>query len=99
MLFRDGNNQILSEISSKPIPLLVQYSGRLLIYVVGSNIENTFLVIFSLLFGVDDALSFAGFGTNFEYDRGRVIALSPLSQFGLMIITLNMKSLDVPSGY
>jgi hypothetical protein len=28
-----------------------------------------------------------------------VIALSPLSQFGLMIITLNMKSLDVPSGY
>jgi hypothetical protein len=35
MLFRDGINQILVGISSKPIAVLVQFSGNLLISVVG----------------------------------------------------------------
>jgi len=48
MLFRDGINQILVGISSNPIAVLVQYSGRLLTSVVGSKIENKLLITFSL---------------------------------------------------
>jgi hypothetical protein len=47
MLFREGINQILVGISSNPIAVLVQFSGRLLISVVGSKIENRFLITFS----------------------------------------------------
>lgn len=48
MLFREGTNQILVGISRSPIAVLVQFSGKLLISVVGSKIENRFLIIFSL---------------------------------------------------
>ena len=48
MLFRDGTNQILVGISSSPTIVLVQFRGSLLISVVGSKIENRFLIIFSL---------------------------------------------------
>jgi len=48
MLFRDGINQILVGISSNPIAVLVQFSGRLLISVVGSKIEDKLLITFSL---------------------------------------------------
>jgi len=47
MLFRDGINQILVGISRSPMVVLVQFSGRLLISVVGSKIENRFVVTFS----------------------------------------------------
>lgn len=47
MLLRDGINQILVGISKSPIVVLVQFSGRLLISVVGSKIENRFLITFS----------------------------------------------------
>jgi hypothetical protein len=48
ILFRDGINQILVGISRSPMAVLVQFSGRLLISVVGSKIENKFLITFSL---------------------------------------------------
>jgi hypothetical protein len=48
MLFREGISQILVGISSSPIAVLVQFNGRLLISVVGSKIENKFLITFSL---------------------------------------------------
>ena len=48
MLFREGINQILVGISSSPIAVLVQFNGKLLISVVGSKIENKFLITFSL---------------------------------------------------
>ena len=48
MLFREGINQILVGISNNPIAVLVQFNGRLLISVVGSKIENKFLINFSL---------------------------------------------------
>lgn len=38
---------MLVGISSSPINVLVQFSGILLISVVGSKIENRFLIIFS----------------------------------------------------
>jgi len=49
ILFRDGISQILVGISRSPIVVLVQFSGILLIFVVGSKIENKFLIIFSLV--------------------------------------------------
>jgi hypothetical protein len=48
MLFRDGVNQILVGISSSPMIVLIHFRGSLLIYVVGSKIENRVLIIFSL---------------------------------------------------
>lgn len=48
ILFREGINQILVGINSSPIAVLVQFSGRLLISVVGSKIENRFLITFNL---------------------------------------------------
>jgi hypothetical protein len=48
MLFRDGINQTLVGISNRPIAVLVQFSDKLLISVVGSKIENRFLITFSL---------------------------------------------------
>jgi len=48
MLFRDGTNQILVGIRRSPIAVLVQFSGRVPISVVGSKIENRFLITFSL---------------------------------------------------
>ena len=50
ILFCDGINQILVGISSSPITVLVQFNGRLLIFVVGSKIENKFLMTFSLFY-------------------------------------------------
>jgi hypothetical protein len=50
ILFRDGTNQILVGISNSPIAVLVQFNGRLLISVVGSKIENKFLITFSLFY-------------------------------------------------
>jgi hypothetical protein len=50
ILFREGINQILVGISSSPMAVLVQFNGRLLISVVGSKIENRFLIIFSLFY-------------------------------------------------
>ena len=46
IVFRDGINQILVRISRSPMAVLVQFSGRLLISVVGSKIENRFHIIF-----------------------------------------------------
>jgi len=46
ILFLKEISQILVGIS--PTVVLVQFSGRLLISVVGSKIENTFLTTFSL---------------------------------------------------
>lgn len=48
ILFRDGVSQILVGISRSPTIVLVQFMGSLLISVVGSKIENRFLIIFSL---------------------------------------------------
>lgn len=48
MLFREGTNQILVGISRSPIAVLVQFRDMLLISVVGSKIENKFLITFSL---------------------------------------------------
>lgn len=48
ILFRDGVSQILVGINSSPTIVLVQFIGSLLISVVGSKIENRFLIIFSL---------------------------------------------------
>jgi len=50
MLFRDGINQILVGISSSSIAVRVHFNERLLISVVGSNIENKFLINFSLFY-------------------------------------------------
>jgi len=49
MLLREGISHILVGISIRPMIVLVQFNGRLLISVVGSKIENRFLIIFSLL--------------------------------------------------
>jgi hypothetical protein len=48
ILFHDGINQILVGINRIPITVLVQFNDLLLISVVGSKIENKFLIIFSL---------------------------------------------------
>ena len=48
ILFHEGINQILDGISKSPIVVPVQFSGRLLICVVGSKIENKYLITFSL---------------------------------------------------
>jgi hypothetical protein len=48
ILFREGINQILVGISKSPIAVLVQFNDKLLISVVGSKIENKFLITFSL---------------------------------------------------
>lgn len=48
MLLRDGISHTLVGISISPMIVLVQFNGRLLISVVGSKIENRFLIIFSL---------------------------------------------------
>jgi len=48
ILFREGISQILDGISKSPIAVLVQFSGKLLISVVGSKTENKFLITFSL---------------------------------------------------
>ena len=48
ILFREGVSQILDGIGRSPIAVLVQFGGRLLISVVGSKIENKFLITFSL---------------------------------------------------
>ena len=50
ILFREGINQILDGISKSPIAVLVQFNDRLLISVVGSKIENKFLIIFNLFY-------------------------------------------------
>jgi hypothetical protein len=47
ILFREGINQILVGIKSSPIAVLVQFSDMFLISVVGSKIENRFLITFS----------------------------------------------------
>jgi hypothetical protein len=47
ILFRDGINQILVGINNSLVAVLVQFSGILLISVVGSKIENGFLITFS----------------------------------------------------
>ena len=47
ILFREGISQILVGINNNPIVVLVQFSGRLLISVVGSKIENKLFIIFS----------------------------------------------------
>jgi hypothetical protein len=59
MLFRDVINQILVGISRSPRVVLVQFRGGLLISVVGSKIENRFIVIFSLFFDVDGSSTFS----------------------------------------
>jgi len=50
ILFREGIRQILDGISRSPVAVLVQFSRRLLISVVGSKIENKFLITFSLFY-------------------------------------------------
>jgi len=47
ILFREAISQILVVVSSNPVA--VQFSGRLLICVVGSKLGNTFLITSSLL--------------------------------------------------
>jgi hypothetical protein len=48
IIFRNGINQILVGISRSPIA--VQFNGRLLISVVGSKIDNKFLITFNLFY-------------------------------------------------
>jgi hypothetical protein len=48
MMFREGISQTLVGISISPMAVLVQLMGRLIISVVGSKVENRFLIIFSL---------------------------------------------------
>jgi len=48
IVFRDGINQILVGFSRSPVAVLVPFNGRLLVSVVGSKIENKFLITFSL---------------------------------------------------
>ena len=48
ILFLDWINQFLVMINSNPMALLIQFKGRLLISVVGSKIENRFLITFNL---------------------------------------------------
>jgi len=48
ILFREGINQTLVGINRMPIIVLVQFNDKLLISVVGSKIENRFLITFSL---------------------------------------------------
>ena len=50
ILFREGTNQILVGINSSPMIVLVQFSDILLISVVGSKIENKFLITFNLFY-------------------------------------------------
>ena len=50
ILFREGINQILDGISKSLVAVLFQFSGRLLISVVGSKSENKFLITFSLFY-------------------------------------------------
>jgi hypothetical protein len=47
IVLRDGISQILIGISSNPIAVLVRFNGRLLISVVGSKVDNKFLITFS----------------------------------------------------
>ena len=47
MLLRDGISQNLVGTSINQMIVLVHFNGRLLISVVGSKIENRFLIIFS----------------------------------------------------
>jgi len=49
-LFHDGINQILVGISNSQMAVLIQFNGRLLIFVVGSKIKNKFLITFSLFY-------------------------------------------------
>ena len=44
MVFREGINQILVGINNNPMAVLVQLMGRLMISVVGSKVENRFLI-------------------------------------------------------
>jgi hypothetical protein len=46
-MFREGINQILVGINSSPISVLDQFNGMFLNSVVGSKIENRFLITFS----------------------------------------------------
>ena len=48
ILFCEPISQIVDGISESPVAVLVEFSGKLLISVVGSKIENKFLIIFSL---------------------------------------------------
>jgi len=48
ILFREGISQIVDGISESAVAVLVRFSGKLLISVVGSKIETKFLIIFSL---------------------------------------------------
>lgn len=50
ILFREGINQILDGINNNPIAVLVQFNDKLLISVVGSKIENKFLITFNLFY-------------------------------------------------
>jgi len=55
ILFCEGINQFLVGISRSPIVVLVQFSGRLLISVVGSKIES-FLSISNCFIDADSFL-------------------------------------------
>jgi hypothetical protein len=57
MLLRDGINQILVGICTSPVTVLVQFNGGLLIAVVGSKIENRFLIISVHFVGGDGSLT------------------------------------------
>jgi len=50
MLFLDLINQFLVTININSMALIIQFKGRLLISVVGSKIENRFLITFNLFF-------------------------------------------------
>jgi len=50
VLFHDEIYQILVGASSSPAAVLVQFTVRLFISVVGSKIENKFIIIFSFFY-------------------------------------------------
>jgi hypothetical protein len=50
ILFRVGISQILVWISSSAIAVLVQFNERLLVSVVGSKMQNKFLITISLCY-------------------------------------------------
>jgi NADH-ubiquinone oxidoreductase chain 5 len=63
-----------STLVTAGVYLLIRFSPTL------GNFLCVFLILFSSL-----TIFMAGLGANFEYDLRRIIALSTLSQFGLMI--------------
>nr|QXJ41886.1 NADH dehydrogenase subunit 5 [Pissodes strobi] len=81
-----------------PVSSLVHSStlvtaGVYLLFRFYSSLSNTMLMI--LLFISMFTMLMAGIGANFEYDLKKIIALSTLSQLGMMITIMCLGSIDL----